>query len=81
MTIILPDIVLAISSGGVIQEPGIAYTSSGTNITFTSAPVTGTSLYIIYLGQELTSISNPTTAEVTTIAIDQAAAMALALGG
>jgi len=72
---------LLVAYGGVIQEPGVAYSVSGTNITFTSAPVTGTSLYIIYLGQELTSISNPTTAEVTTIAIDQAAAMALALGG
>jgi hypothetical protein len=72
---------LLVVYGGVIQEPGIAYTTSATNITFTSAPLTGTSLYIIYLGQELTSISNPTTAQVTTIAIDQAAAMALALGG
>ena len=72
---------LLVVYGGVIQEPGVAYTVTGTNITFTSAPVTGTSLYIIYLGQELTSISNPTTAEVTTIEIAQAAAMALALGG
>ena len=71
--------------GGVIQEPGIAYTASGTNITFTSAPLTGTSLYIIYLGQELTSISNPTIAQVTTtattIAQTEAAALAIALGG
>ena len=72
---------LLVVYGNVIQEPGIAYTSSGTNITFTSAPVTGTSLYIIYLGQELTSISNPTTAQVTTIAQTEAAALAIALGG
>ena len=72
---------LLVVYGGVIQEPGIAYTSSGTNITFTSAPVTGNSLYIIYLGQELTSVSNPTTAQVTTIAQTEAAALAIALGG
>ena len=75
---------LLVVYGNVIQEPGVGYTVSGTNITFTSAPVTGTSLYIIYLGQELTSIANPTTAEVTTIATsvadDSAAALALALG-
>ena len=76
---------LLVVYGGVIQEPGIAYTASGTNITFTSAPLTGTSLYIIYLGQELTSISNPTIAQVnttaTTIAQTEAAALAIALGG
>ena len=82
---------LLVVYGGVIQEPGVAYTVTGTNITFTSAPVTGTSLYIIYLGQELTSIANPTPAEVTTIAQvtttattiaqTEAAALAIALGG
>ena len=66
--------------GGVVQEPGLAYTVSGTTITFTSAPASGTTLYIIYLGKELTSIANPTTAEVTAIAGDEAAALALALG-
>tara|TARA_B100000287_G_C20067727_1_gene557084 strand:- start:155 stop:487 length:333 start_codon:yes stop_codon:yes gene_type:complete len=66
--------------GGVVQEPGVAYTVSGTTITFTSAPASGTTLYIIYLGKELTSIANPTTAEVTAIAGDEAAALALALG-
>ena len=66
--------------GGVVQEPGVAYTVSGTTITFTSAPASGTTLYIIYLGKELTSITNPTTAEVTAIAGDEAAALALALG-
>jgi len=86
---------LLVVYGGVIQEPGVAYTVTSAVITFTSAPVTGNSLYIIYLGQELTSISNPTTAEVNTliagaghqtsaqvtaIAGDEAAALALALG-
>ena len=72
---------LLVVYGNVIQEPGVGYTVSGTNITFTSAPVTGTSLYIIYLGQELTSITNPTVAEVVTTAQTEAAALAIALGG
>ena len=72
---------LLVVYGNVIQEPGVAYTVVGTTITFTSAPAASTSLYIIYLGQELTSISNPTTAQVTTIAQTEAAALAIALGG
>ena len=71
---------LLVVYGNVIQEPGVAYTVTGTTITFTSAPAASTSLYIIYLGQELTSIANPTTAQVTAIAGDEAAALALALG-
>ena len=72
---------LLVVYGNVIQEPGIAYNVTNTTITFTSAPAAGTSLYIIYLGQELTSIANPTTAEVTTVAQTEAAALAIALGG
>ena len=74
---------LLVVYGNVIQEPGAgkAYTVSGQTITFTSPPVTGTSLYIIYLGQELTSVANPTTAETTSIAQNEAAALAIALGG
>ena len=78
---------LLVVYGNVIQEPGTgkAYTCSGTTITFSSPPAANTPLYIIYLGQELTSISNPTTAQVTTlsttIAQTEAAALAIALGG
>ena len=72
---------LLVVYGNVIQEPGVAYTVTGTTITFTSAPAASTSLYIIYLGQELTSISNPTPAEVVTTAQTEAAALAIALGG
>ena len=71
---------LLVVYGNVIQEPGVAYTVTNTTITFTSPPAASTSLYIIYLGQELTSIANPTTAQVTAIAGDEAAALALALG-
>lgn len=67
---------LLVVYGGVIQEPGVSYLVQNTTITFTSAPASGTTLYIIYLGKELTSIANPTFAQVT----DEAAAMALALG-
>ena len=74
---------LLVVYGNVIQEPGAgkAYTVSGQTITFTSPPATGTSLYIIYLGQELTSISNPTIEATTTIAQNEGAALAIALGG
>ena len=72
---------LLVVYGNVIQEPGDAYTVSGTTITFSSPPVANTSLYIIYLGQELTSITNPTVAELVTTAQTEAAALAIALGG
>ena len=72
---------LLVVYGNVIQEPGDAYTVSGTTITFSSPPVANTSLYIIYLGQELISIGNPTEAETTAIAQNEAAALAIALGG
>ena len=74
---------LLVVYGNVIQEPGAgkAYTVTGTTITFSAAPAAGTSLYIIYLGQELTSIANPTPAEVVTTAQTEAAALAIALGG
>ncbi len=74
---------LLVVYGNVIQEPGAgkAYTVTNTTITFSSAPAAGTSLYIIYLGQELVSVANPTTAEVVTTAQTEAAALAIALGG
>ena len=74
---------LLVVYGNVIQEPGAgkAYTVTNTTITFTSAPAAGTSLYIIYLGQELVSVANPSTAEATSIAQTEAAALAIALGG
>ena len=46
---------LLVCVGGVIQEPEVAYTASGTTITFTSAPTTGSVVYAIYLGKELAS--------------------------
>ena len=64
----------------IVQEPGVGYTCAGSTITFTGTPVTGTSLYIIYMGRELTDITNPSTAQTTAIAQDEAAALAIALG-
>ncbi len=57
--------------GGVVQEPGEAYTCTGTTITFTGAPITNTPLYIIYLGKELTEIA---------FTNDEALSMSIALG-
>ena len=44
---------ILVLSGGVVQEPDVAYTLSGggTGITFTSAPSANTDTYIHYLGQ------------------------------
>lgn len=45
---------LLVVYGGVIQEPNVAYSVSGggQSIVFSEAPVTGTTLYIIYLGKQ-----------------------------
>ena len=44
---------LLVSVGGVIQEPGVAYTASGTTLTFTAAPANGVVAYAIFLGKTL----------------------------
>ena len=44
---------LIVSVGGVIQEPDVAYTASGTVLTFSVAPTTGNDVYVIYMGKEL----------------------------
>ena len=46
---------LLVSIGGIIQEPDVAYTASGTALTFTTAPATGMTVYAIYLGKTLES--------------------------
>ena len=42
--------------GGVIQQPNVAYSVSGggASITFSEAPTTGITLYIVYMGKQLT---------------------------
>ena len=48
---------LLVSIGGVIQEANTVYTASGTVLTFTTAPVTGDLVWVVYLGKETTSAS------------------------
>jgi len=52
---------LLVVYSGVIQEPGVAYSLSGggASIAFSEAPATGATLYIIYLGKQ---VSVPRTA-------------------
>lgn len=52
--------------GGIIQQPGVAYSISGGGayITFSEAPVTGTSTFIIYLGKQI-SVARTAGQEVT----------------
>ena len=53
--------------GGVTQQPNVAYSISGggATITFSEAPVTGTTLYIVYMGKQLT-VARTAGMEVTT---------------
>ena len=46
----------------VIQDPTVAYTCSGTTLSFTSAPPTGTNnIYVVHLGPPAATIAPPTT--------------------
>ena len=46
----------------VVQDPGVAYTCSGTTLTFTSAPPTGTNnIYVVHLGPPAATVAPPTT--------------------
>jgi hypothetical protein len=55
---------LLISLGGVLQEPTTTYTVSGGQITFTTAPATGTDFFGVSLGDTL-DIGTPSDASVT----------------
>ena len=46
---------ILVSVGGVVQQPGVAYTASGMTISFSSAPGIGTPVWVVYLGNELFS--------------------------
>jgi len=50
--------------GGVTQKPEVDYTVVGTTITFTTAPVTGESLFLVFIGIRL-DLPTPTDASVT----------------
>ena len=78
---------------GQIQEPNIDFTCpiGSDEFRFTVAPAAGKVCNIIFLGQELTSMSNPTMADVqsaidiseaniTASTVDEAVAYSIALG-
>ena len=51
----------------VVQDPGVAYTCSGTTLSFTSAPPTGTNnIYVVHLGPPAATVAPPTTINNTT---------------
>ena len=53
-----------ISINGVIQEPTTAYTVSGTNVTFTSAPASTDTFFGVVLGEQL-AIGTPSDSTIT----------------
>ena len=55
---------LIISINGVLQEPTTAYTVSGTNITFTSAPASTDTFYGVALGEQLSG-NTPSDSTIT----------------
>jgi hypothetical protein len=44
---------ILVTSGNVVQEPTVAYTVSGTTLTFTSAPENADTIHVRYLGRTL----------------------------
>lgn len=56
---------LLISINGVIQEPDVAFTVSGSTITFTSAPATGATFFGVLNGQPNDLVLTPTVQSLT----------------
>ena len=55
----------------VVQNPTVAYTCSGTTLSFTSAPPTGTNnIYVIHLGPPAATVAPPTTINSNTTFMD-----------
>jgi len=57
---------IILSLGGVIQNPGTDFTVSGSVLTFTTAPASGTSFFAILLGSDNGGTVTPTDGSVTT---------------
>ena len=57
-----------LSLGGVIQQPGVDYTISGSGITFTTPPVAGTTFFATVLG-DAQSVGTPSDGTVTPASI------------
>ena len=60
---------IILSLGGVIQNPGTDFTVSGSVLTFTTAPASGTSFFAILLGSDNGGTVTPTDLSVTTAKI------------
>ena len=56
---------IILSLGGVIQKPGTDFTVSGSVLTFTTAPASGTSFFAILLGSDNGGTVTPTDGSVT----------------
>lgn len=52
---------LIVSLAGVIQEPGIAYTVSGSTLYFSSAPATSSDYFIVAINSGIATVSNYST--------------------
>ena len=57
-----------LSLGGVIQQPGVDYTISGSGLTFTSPPVSGTTFFATVLG-DAQAVGTPSDGTVTPASI------------
>ena len=55
---------LMISISGVVQEPGVAYTVSGSTITFTGAPASSDTFFGVMLG-DVQTVETPTDSTVS----------------
>ena len=56
---------ILLSLGGVIQKPGTDFTISSSTLTFTTAPATGTSFFVILIGSDNGGTVTPTDLSVT----------------
>ena len=56
---------ILLSLGGVIQKPGTDFTVSGSTLTFTTAPASGTNFFAILLGSDNGGTVTPTDVSVT----------------
>lgn len=70
---------LIISINGVIQEPGSAFTVSGSTITFTEAPATGSSFYGVLLGNTGTA-ATPADGSITSAKLSSTGVVAATYG-
>ena len=70
---------MIVSVGGVLQEPETAYTVSGSQITFTSAPAAAADFFAIALGDTL-NIGTPSDGTVTTAKLADTSVTAAKLG-